>query len=89
MNSIKGTSTYWKTFKSEVAAMVKQLGVPTFFVTLSCAHLRLTEIIQKLSKVDQADVDKSNLSYHERCSLLDNNLLTVARQFQCGVEGFF
>ena len=36
--------------------MVKQLGVPTFSLTLSCADLRerdeLIEIIQKLNKAD-------------------------------------
>ena len=31
MSSIKGTPSYWKKFKAEVLAMVKQLGVPTFF----------------------------------------------------------
>ena len=52
MNSIKGTAAYWKKFKSEVLTMVKQLGVLTFFLTLSYADLRWDEsikIIQKLS----------------------------------------
>ena len=31
MSSIKGTPSNWKKFKSEVSAMVKQLGAPTFF----------------------------------------------------------
>ena len=33
MSSIKGTAAYWKTFLSEVLAIVKQLGLPTFFMT--------------------------------------------------------
>ena len=40
MNVIKGTPAYWKKFLHEVLAMVKQLGIPTFFLTLSCADLR-------------------------------------------------
>ena len=40
MNTIKGTPAYWKKFKSECLAMVRQLGIPTFFLTLSCADLR-------------------------------------------------
>ena len=42
MNSIKGTywiPAYWKKLLHELA-MVKQLGLPTFFMTLSCADLR-------------------------------------------------
>ena len=30
---------YWKKLMREVIAMVKQLGIPTWFMTLSCAHL--------------------------------------------------
>ena len=31
MDTIKGTPAYWKRFLFEVLAMVKQLGLPTFF----------------------------------------------------------
>ena len=31
MNSVKGTPAYWKKLLREVLAMVKQLGLPTFF----------------------------------------------------------
>ena len=44
MNSLKGTPAYWKRFLFEVLAMVKQLGLPTFFMTLSCADLRWNEL---------------------------------------------
>ena len=40
MNAIKGTPAYWKKFLYEVMAMVKQLGLPTVFITLSCADLQ-------------------------------------------------
>ena len=36
MSSIKGTPAYWKKKLFEVLAMIKQLGIPTFFMTLSC-----------------------------------------------------
>ena len=35
MSSIKGTPDYWKKLLFEVLAVVKQLGIPTFFMTLS------------------------------------------------------
>ena len=38
MPCIKGTLAYWKNFSFEVLAMVKQLGIPIFFMTLSCAE---------------------------------------------------
>ena len=43
MSSVKGKPAYWKQFLHEVLPMVKQLGVPTNFLTLACAHLRWDE----------------------------------------------
>ena len=40
MSSVKGTPAYWKQFLHEVLPMVKQLGISTYFLTLSCADLR-------------------------------------------------
>ena len=39
MSPIKGTPAYWKRFLFELFAMVKHLGLPTYFMTLSCADL--------------------------------------------------
>ena len=52
MNTIKGTPAYWKKFLFEVSAMVKQLCLPTFFMTLSCAHLRWDELVSIISKLN-------------------------------------
>ena len=38
MNSVNGTPAYWKQFLYDVLDMVKQLGIPTYFLT--CADLR-------------------------------------------------
>ena len=40
MNSFIGTPACWEKFKPEILTMVKQLGVPTFFLILSSADLR-------------------------------------------------
>ena len=40
MKNIKGTPAYFKTFLHEVLAMVKQVGIPTLLLTLSCVDLR-------------------------------------------------
>ena len=39
MSSIKGIPAYWKKSLHQVLAMVKQLGTPKFFLTLSCVDL--------------------------------------------------
>ena len=50
--------------------MVKQLGVPTFFLTLLCADLRQKEFLKIIQKLNEAELDISNLSYHDRCNIL-------------------
>ena len=69
MNSIKGTPAYWKKFLSEALAMVKQLGLSTYFLTLSCADLRWNKLISIVSKVNKLNLSEEkgqSLSYQER-----------------------
>ena len=40
MNSIKGTPAYWKKFLFDLLAMVRQLGMPTFSMTLSSTDFK-------------------------------------------------
>ena len=51
MNTIKGTPAYWKRSLYEVLAMVKQLGILTFFMKLSCADLHWNEPIFIIAKL--------------------------------------
>ena len=70
----------------------KQLGTPTFYLTLSCADLRWNELISiifKLNRVDISDEEVDEMSYHERCDTLNKNPVLVARHFQYRVEMFF
>ena len=81
MSSIKGTPAYWENFLFEVLAMVKQLGILTFFMTLSCADLRrneLVEIISKFNRLNVSDDVSKNMTYQERCNTLNKNPVLVA-----------
>ena len=92
MNTIKGTPAYWKRFLLEVLGMVKQLGLPTFFITLSCADLRWNELVLIISKLNGetlSEEDIKNLSYYDRCKILNNNTVVMAKHFQYRVEVFF
>ena len=72
--------------------MVKQLGVSTYFLTLSCADLRWDElpyIINKLNNLGLTEEELKNLSYQARTELLNSNLVLIARHFQYKVQDFF
>ena len=90
--SIQGTPPYWQKFKYEVLAMVKQLGIPTWFMTLSCADLRWPELFQIIGRTkgkNLTDKQIEDTSYNERCSMLNLNPVLVAKHFQYRVETFF
>ena len=90
MSSVKGIPAYWKQFLYDVLAL--QLGILTYFLTLSCADLRWEElpyIINKLNNLRLSEEELKNLSYQERCHLLNNNPVLVARHFPYKIETFF
>ena len=92
MNTLKGTPAYWKRFLFEVLAMVKQLGLPTFFMTLSCADLRWNELVEIIAKLNRSNITEEeikNLNYFERTKILNSNPVLLARHFQYRVETFF
>ena len=75
----------------EVIAMVKQHGIPTWFMILSCAHLRWLELFQILAKIkgnDLTDKQVDALSCNERCRMLDLNPVVVAKHTRKELKHF-
>ena len=92
MNTIKGTPAFWKRFQLDFLAMIRHLGCPTFFMTLSCADLHWNDFITnifKLKKQKMSDKNINNLSYFQKCEVLNQNPVFVARHFQYRIEVFF
>ena len=54
LRHVPGSPPYWQKFMYEVVAMVKQLGIPTWFMTLSCADLRWPELFQIIGRTHWA-----------------------------------
>ena len=63
MRNIPGSPAYWKKFMYEVVAMVKQLGIPTWFMTLSCADLRWNETFQIIGKTINITITDEELDH--------------------------
>lgn len=82
---------WWKKFLSDILAMVKQFGWPTFFMILSSEDLRwnkLISITRKLNKINLPEDDINKLSYHERCHILNSNPVLIVATFSA-VFNFF
>ena len=82
MNTVKGAPAYWKRFLFEVLVMLKQLGLPTFFMN------ELVSIISKLNGLNLSDDDINEMDYFQRCQILNSNPVLLARHFQYRVELF-
>ena len=84
MSSIKGTSAYWKKFN--IFPMVKQLGVPTFLITLSADDFKWNELVSIINKLHKLQIFQKRilriLSFHGQCRLLNSNPVLVVRHFQ-------
>ena len=92
MKNILGSPAYWKTFLFDVVAMIKQLGPPTWWMTFSCADLRWNEIYKILSKLKgkvMSDDEIAELTYDEKCKMLNSNPAVVAKHFQYRLECLF
>ena len=71
--------------------MVKQLDLSAFFLTLSCADLGWNELVSIISKFEGSVLSQDkiqDLSYQDKCKLLNKNPVLVARHFQFRVEMF-
>ena len=69
----------------EILGMVKQLGIPTWFMTLSCADLRWPELFQIIARMQgrsMCNEEVEGLSYNEKCQMLNMNPVIVAKHFQ-------
>ena len=69
LRQIPGSAPYWQKFMYEVVGMVKQLGMPMWFMTLSCADLRWPELFQIIGRVNgknmtDEEVDALSYDYH-------------------------
>lgn len=93
MSSVTGILAYYKQLLYRVLAVMKQLGIIPYFLTLSCADLRREELLQtyisNLNKLRLSEKELENLSYNERCNFLKNNPLLVARNRQYKVDMLF
>ncbi|CEP15416.1 hypothetical protein, partial, partial [Parasitella parasitica] len=60
-HGVRSSAEYWRQEKKNLMAMIRQLGIPTFFLTLSAAETKWNELLVQLKQI----VDKVEISEHE------------------------
>ena len=89
MECLRGSPAYWKKTLSDLFAMIRQSGIPTFFCTFSSAELsRWPEVIECIARQEGKNADSSSILYPQRCKYLRENPTTAVRMFQQRVNKF-
>ena len=91
--TIRNSPQYWENKKRDVFAMIRQLGLPTLFLSLSANDLYWPELIITLGKlVDKKDYTEdlrnNKLSWQTRSRLVQSDPVTCVRHFDHRVSKF-
>ena len=92
MKNVRGSPAYYQRTFYDLLAMIRQLGTPTWFLTLSAADMRWPDMIQTIAKqygTIYTDEDFKGLSFEVRSGWLRRNPVTSARHFQYRLNVFF
>ncbi|XP_026099002.1 uncharacterized protein LOC113070058 [Carassius auratus] len=81
LRPIRGTPPYWQSTQKDLFALVRQLGIPTFFASFSSADLRWPEMISTIIKQEGKNLKADELDWSEKCGLIRRNPVTAARMF--------
>ena len=92
LTHIRGTPAYWEKSKRDLFAMIRQLGIPTFFVTFSAADRRWIEIDNAIlisqGKRPMNEEQHKNMTWEQHCDIIMSNPVAAARMFQQRVYTF-
>ncbi|KAK3922268.1 ATP-dependent DNA helicase RRM3 [Frankliniella fusca] len=79
----RSSPAYWERRKKTVFAMFRQFGLPTLFITFSCAETRLVELLMILSKVatgvNITEDEARAIAWQDKVRLVQADPITVTR----------
>ncbi|XP_073723480.1 LOW QUALITY PROTEIN: uncharacterized protein [Misgurnus anguillicaudatus] len=81
LRPVRGTPPYWQATQKDIFALIRQLGIPTFFASFSSADLRWPEMIKTILIQEGKNLNVDELDWSEKCGLIRRNPVTAARMF--------
>ena len=82
MQPIRGTPVYWSSAQKDLFAMLRQLGIPTWFCSFSAAEHRWNDSVASILRHQNDNRDPCALDWSEKNEVLRTNPVTVARMFE-------
>jgi len=92
MKNIRGSPPYYQRTFYDLLAMIRQLGTPTWFFTLSAADLKWPDMIQTIARqygIRYTDEEVAALSFEEKSNWVKRNPVTAARHFHYRLNVLF
>ena len=88
----RNSPAYLQSRKKDIFAMIRQLSLPTWFMSLSAADTRWTDLLKMLAKlnngVSYTDKDIEELTWQEKTKLVQKDPVTCSRYFDHRVQEF-
>ncbi|XP_061193259.1 uncharacterized protein LOC133201473 [Saccostrea echinata] len=82
---LRNSPAYLETRKKDVFAMIRQLGLPTWFMSLSAADTRWNNLIRALGVLNDGkeytDEQIDSMAWFEKSKLVQKDLITCTRYF--------
>ena len=89
---LRNSPPYLEARKKDVFAMIRQLSLPTWFISLSAADTRWTDLLKMLAKLNDdaelTDTDIENMTWQEKTKLVQRDPVTCSRYFDHRVHEF-
>ena len=89
---LRNSPAYLLSRKKDIFAMIRQLSLPTWFMSLSAADTRWTDLLKMLAKLNNGisytDKDIEGLTWQEKTKLVQRGPVTCSRYFDHRVQEF-
>ena len=82
---------YLETRKKDIFAMIRQLSLPTWFMSLSAADTRWTDLLRMLAKLNDGikySEKEIDLTWQEKTKIFQKDPVTCSRFFDHRVQDF-
>ena len=92
LKNVRGSPAYFQRVMYDVLGMIRQLGLPTWFLSLSAADMQWPDVIQTIARqygTILIEEDIKSMSFEEKSKWLRQNPVTAARHFQYRLNAFF
>ncbi|XP_069110077.1 uncharacterized protein [Argopecten irradians] len=89
--TLRNSPAYLSSRKKDVFAMIRQIGLPTWFMSLSSADTRWTELLKTLAVLSGtpcSDEQIRNMTWSDKVKLVQKDPVTCSRYFDHRVQVF-